>query len=468
MARLRRLRKVARAVFALAFALSAANQARAQGILFLGGSAAHRAMGGASTAAGVDAAGALYWNPAAISRLPYSEIVIGGEAVIPDIHIGSTIPAGALAPGLPAATQSGYTRSDGGVGIGSAVGLVYREDGSPLTFGLGLMTLGGGIVNFPGDPSNPILAPTSPLGTFILGPQASSALVLSLMPTVSYEITDRLAFGFSPMLDVSLASFDPAFFGPATSPTTPLPPPLGPAKAFPTGSHSRPFWGAGVRAGLSYLVTDNLAFGFSYSSPHWFETWRFFARDADGNPLNFSTQFSLPQIFSSGLSFKRDRLTLNTDVRWIDYRTTQLIGWSIAEGGANWDSIWAVASGGRYQLTDRLAVSLGYVFNENPVPNNLAFFNSMLPGVIQHTLSAGMDLQFNDHIGASFAYVHGFRNSITGSAVQALGTSTTLDAELDALVIGIHIRFGAPRTREVYVGDGTIVTPAMSPVGPQS
>src|SRR5262245_54567097 len=47
--------------------------AQAQGVFLPGSGATHRSMAGASTAGGVDALGALYWNPAAISRLPGSE-----------------------------------------------------------------------------------------------------------------------------------------------------------------------------------------------------------------------------------------------------------------------------------------------------------------------------------------------------------------------------------------------------------
>src|SRR5262249_41822762 len=97
-------------------ASSTASSALAQG-LFAGGSGAmHRSMAGASPAVGVDALGAQYWNPAAISGLPGSEVVIGSELIIPDTHLGSTIPAGAFGPRFgPATTQSGLTRSDSGV-----------------------------------------------------------------------------------------------------------------------------------------------------------------------------------------------------------------------------------------------------------------------------------------------------------------------------------------------------------------
>lgn len=88
----------------------------AQGVILPGAGANHRSMAGASTAMGTDALGALHWNPAAIRGLPASEVVIGGEAIIPDIHLGSTNPEGAFGA-APPATLSGHTHSDSGVGL---------------------------------------------------------------------------------------------------------------------------------------------------------------------------------------------------------------------------------------------------------------------------------------------------------------------------------------------------------------
>ncbi len=406
--------------------------ARAQGVFSPGAGAMHISMGGASTAMGADALGALYWNPAAISSLPHSEVVIGAEMILPNIHEGSTFGG-----------NSGLTRSDSGLVPTTGLGLVYKPEDSKLTYGLGIATLAAGGVNFPGNDAggNPLFAPRSPgpLGLVVLGPQAASLLVLGIEPTASYQLTDRLAFGMGPMLDVSVVSFDPALFGPTSAFIGPPP-----GIQFPTGSHSRPFWGGGFRAGATYKLMDHLVAGVSYMSPQWFETWRFNARDANGNPVTFSTGFTLPQIFSAGLAFDGiDRLLVTTDLRWFDYRTTQLLGQPVVEGGANWDSVWAVAVGARYKLSDRMSAQAGYIYNQNPISSNLALFNTQLPLIGQHTLSLGSYFQVNDYIAISAAWQHCFKNSVTGSVAQlAAGNSTTLQFEYDSFVFGVHIAFG--------------------------
>src|SRR5262245_25611014 len=117
---------------AVALALSCPAAVLAQGAILPGAGAMHRSMGGASTAAAADAAGALYWNPAVISGLPGSEVVIGGEALCADTHLGSRIEAGTFGPLGPPATLAGLTRSDSGLGLASAVGVVYRPEDSIL------------------------------------------------------------------------------------------------------------------------------------------------------------------------------------------------------------------------------------------------------------------------------------------------------------------------------------------------
>ncbi len=433
---------------------------QAQGLIIGGSGAMHRSMAGASTAVGADALGALYWNPAVISGLPNSEAVIGGEFLIPDTHVGSTIPAGAFGPLGPTSTLSGYTRSDSGVGLLSGIGVVQKMDSLPVTMGVAMVTLAGGGVNFPGNPANPILAPVGPFNRFVLGPQAASLTVVSVMPTMSVQFTERLAVGFSPMLDASLVSFDPAFFGPANDANGDG------LSSFPTGTHSRPFWGGGFRTGFTYKLCEGLIAGFSYTSPQWFETWRFNARDEVGNPFQFRTRATLPAIFSGGLSYVGiPGCLLSADLRWFDYRATNLYGEPARNGGAGWDSIWSVALGAKHNITDGLSVQLGYLYNQNPVPSNLTLFNTMLPAVTQHTISAGTYLQMTESIGMSLAYIHGFKSSVSGSVSPLQGMTTTLDTEYDSIAFGMHIKFGGQKPAPRMVSTEATV-PTVPPCCP--
>lgn len=413
--------------------------ALAQGLVLPSGGPMHTSMGGTSSAVGVDAIGALYWNPAVIGGLKQSEVTLGSSLLIPHTGVTGTLPGGRFGPAM-----SGRTNSDSGVIPTTSIGIVYKPDESRLTYGLLLNTIGAGGVNFPGDANNPILAPRGPLNQFILGPQAAALTVLQIAPTAAYQVNDCLTVGFSPMIDVSAVSFDPAFFGPASQAGPDQP------QQFPTGSHTRPFWGGGFRGGVTYRPVEHVALGFSYTSPQWFETWEFNARDANGNAITFDTQFTLPQIFSTGVAYDGiERLLLAADLRWFDYSTTKLLGQSIRDGGAGWNSVWAVSLGGKYQVNDRLSVQAGYVYNDNPVPGDLALFNTLLPAITQHTFSFGAAFQLNETVGVSLAYSHGFENTVGGGGTFPLaGASAVLDSKYDAIVAGLSIKFGGPKCKE--------------------
>ena len=63
----------------------------------------NRGMGGAATAAPLEAIGALHWNPATISAFPCSQLSVGVEVVTPVTDISSSLGA-----------ASGNTDSDSG------------------------------------------------------------------------------------------------------------------------------------------------------------------------------------------------------------------------------------------------------------------------------------------------------------------------------------------------------------------
>ena len=81
----------------------ASSAAQAQGPILAGAGPVSRSMGGATTAAPLDATGALYWNPATIGGLPSSQLDLGVELLYPHATLSSRIPGSSLGPGIPPA-----------------------------------------------------------------------------------------------------------------------------------------------------------------------------------------------------------------------------------------------------------------------------------------------------------------------------------------------------------------------------
>jgi long-chain fatty acid transport protein len=120
-----------------------ASSAGAQGIVVPGVGPINRSMGGTATAAPLDAAGAIHWNPATMSALPSSEVVIGFELLYLSTHVE---------------TDFGSTRSDSGVSPLPTLAIAWQPEDSPWTFGLGLFTIGGFGTNYALDDNTENLA----------------------------------------------------------------------------------------------------------------------------------------------------------------------------------------------------------------------------------------------------------------------------------------------------------------------
>ncbi|MFO0959955.1 MAG: outer membrane protein transport protein [Isosphaeraceae bacterium] len=441
---------------AILVALSASD-AGAQGIVSPGAGPINRAMAGASTAAPVDF-GASYWNAATLSFLDRDEVLLGSELILPSMHYTGFLPAGAINGTLPTTDRYGTTRSNSGVASNLAVGGSFKlRPDSPLTMGLGIFGLVGGGVNFAGSYETPTLGPRQPPNFFGLGPIYANTSLLSIKPMASYRFGDRLAVSLSPIITTGTVQLGPAFFAP------------GPADqygiaTFPYAVNSRPFWGAGFEIGLMYEVDDYWNVGFSYKSPVWQERWSFNSYNPDLSPRWIGVQAGVPAIYSWGVAYKGiDRLLVDVDLRYFDYRNTPLWGDSIQSGGLNWQGIFAVAVGGQYQLTERLTLRAGYLFNQNPINQVQTLFNVQAPGFIQNTMSLGASFRLNDFLVASLAWVHGFRNTIEGPIGQVPNSTARMDAQVDSILAGLTIQYGArrtPRAEEVAVVQPGMVAPA--------
>lgn len=422
-------------IVALIAALVLPSVATAQPGLYLpGNGAVQGGMAGVSSATPLDAIGALYWNPAAIGRLDHNEVSIGGAFLDPDIHISSSLPG-------PNGLQSGSTRSNSGIPLASALGMVYRPDDSRLTYGIGILALGGGGVNFPADPSNPILSQTGPLGKTVLGSEYASVQLYQLNPTVSYQVTDRWVIGVGPTIDITLPAFGPAFFGtPSRNASGQL--------FFPSATDARPFWGGGFRVGTVYSITDTLDVGFGYTSKQWLDSWRFDTNTLDGLPQTLFLKAQLPAIYSWGIAWRGiDRLTLATDLRYFDYKNAALFGTPVRDGGLGWKSTFAVAVGANYQLTERIAIRAGYQYNTNPLANTSTLFNIQSPAIMQDTITVGTTVRLTNAISSSVGYAYSFKNTITGTASQVPGARIGLSASNQSLLFNIQIKFGGgPRS----------------------
>jgi long-chain fatty acid transport protein len=432
-------------LLALAFAAGSGAVARAQwGFINTGAGPIGRVL--PTTATGIDATGALFWNPASISGLQRSELAVGIDMLFPHSRLDSTFQAGALAPGLPFTTQSGSNWSDSGVFPLPFGGLVYQPEDSPWSFGLGIFAVGGLSVNYPASGTNPILTPQPPKGIG-LGSLYSQLIILEINPTVSYQVTDRLSVGFGPALGLASLKLDPAFITqPDVSSGFPN---------YPNGTHTPFIWGGGAQAGVFYKTEEGWRLGASLKSPRWFAPERFQSQNQAGQPRNFTFNVNVPMIASAGVAYAGfQRWLFAADTHYIDFTNnngTRATGFdpSGALMGIGWRSIWVIALGAQCQVTDSLALRIGYNWNQNPIDGARSSLNVASPLVIQNTFAVGATYQLSQDFSLSAVYGHAFQNSVTGPLVlpggSVPGTSITNVASAELFLLGMTVRFGRPR-----------------------
>lgn len=389
------------AIASFLLVVCAAPLANGQGIAVTGVGPVNRSMGGAGTAAPLDAIGSLHWNPASISYLPQSEVSFGLEGLLSDIELSSSVGG-----------TTNTTNGEAGVAVVPAVGWVDHLEGTPLTIGLGVYGIGGFRNNMPKDTSNPLLAS---------GPLFADAEIMQIAPTMSVQLGERWSIGFAPTLSAARMQFDP----------------LGPSAITPnsvSGYGNRVHWGGGIQGGIYYASDSCWRAGFTIKSPQWFETFRFFTKDG---VLTFNLDY--PMILSGGLAYYGwEQWVFAADVRYFDYSNTA----GFKEMG--WKSVFAGAIGTQYQLNSLWKLRAGYNFNQNPIAGQAVFTNISSPLIQTNNIAMGASCLLTNNVELNLAYVYLVDNKVTGPLPSPpFGANDTISNRISAhsIVVGMQVHY---------------------------
>ena len=408
----------------------------AQGIMLSHFGPVSASMGGASTAAPIEAMSALGWNPATISGLPNSELSFGLGLLLSDPVIESSI------PGLAA----GSTGAEPGVLAVPNVGWVHRLN-DVATIGLGVFSVGGFKINYPASLSNPVLAPVSndpglPGG---LGSLYADAQFTQLAPVISLAVTERLSIGIGPTITTGQIVVDPLLLAaPNDADNSGIP-------TYPSGRGTRFGWGGGAQLGMYYITDVGMHFGASIKSPQWMEDFRVHTENELGLPYAAKFKFDLPMIISVGTAYAGiEDLVLAVDLRYFDYRNTDGFGNHGydpygALTGLSWTNQFALAAGMQYRLTDHLRARAGYTYNTSPFSDADTFYNVASPLNYQHQLGLGLSCDLSDCVAFHLSYTHYFEYDSTGPIILPTGaipgSSVTNRASADIGTLGVTVRY---------------------------
>lgn len=408
-----------------------------QGIALSGAGPVNRAMGGTATAAPIDAAGALLWNPATISGLSSSEVDIGLELLLPTEKLASTFSAFGM---------QDSTGGEPGVMPIPEMAFVHKIEDSPWSWGVGVFGIAGFTTNYPASLTNPVLTPQPPNGIG-LGRVSSLAEYYQVVPTVSVQLSDRLSVGVAPTLTIAKLDMNPMVFA-------------APDNAngsgfynYPTSDGTRYHFGGGFQIGVFFKATDDWNLGFCFKSPQWFETFTSNVTNELGQPETASVRFDYPLILSLGTAYTGlENWLFACDVRYFDYAGTAGFGSPAAFApngavlGLGWNSIVSAHVGAQYYATERLTLRLGYAFSPSPIDSDTAFFNIGSPLIIEHVVGTGFSYRLTCNEILSVAYLHGFQNDESGpiqlpGVGTVPGTSVSSSISADALAAGLTIQY---------------------------
>jgi long-chain fatty acid transport protein len=399
--------------------------ASGQGIYLPAAGPVNRSMAGATTAAPLDAMGALYWNPATIAGLPASELGFGADFFVALIDISSTV-----------GPVSGSTSAKPGPVLIPNVGWVHRTSNPNISLGLGILSVAGFKTNYPASYTNPILTP-QPTG---VGRLYSEAQFAQLTPVISLRLSERVAVAAGPMVTVGTVVADPLLFVAPNS------------NGYPSGRGTQVSFGKGFQGGVFFQGRNAWDFGASIKSPQWMQKFQYTTEDAAGAPRSETFDLDLPMIVSAGVAYRGIENVLWTlDYRYFDYSRADGLGDDgfDSEGalrGVGWRSVNAVSTGIQYRMNDQFVVRGGYGFNQSPIEPSNAGLNIASPVVQEQVVHVGSSFSLNRQATLSFAYSYFPENEIAGPVQTFLrgplpGSSVASRLSLHTLSMGIVVTY---------------------------
>jgi long-chain fatty acid transport protein len=252
---------------------------------------------------------------------------------------------------------------------------------------------------------------------------------LIIAPTFSMKATEGHSFGISPLFGYQRFKAEglQGFQGFTPNPAT-----------FSTNNHLTnqgydTSTGYGLRVGWMGRLSESFSVGAAYATRmkmSKFDKYKDLFAEEGG--------FDLPSNFNAGIAFApTSKITLALDYQRINYSEVKSVGnpstntgnataatgftvGSLGCGscrGFGWQDVNVFKLGVEYQYDPALTLRAGYNHSSNPIQSRDVTFNILAPGVIQDHVTAGLTYAFGKASELTVAYMHAFKNSVSGSSL---------------------------------------------------
>ncbi|QIB52126.1 OmpP1/FadL family transporter [Pseudomonas sp. OIL-1] len=331
-------------------------------------------------------ASTVFGNPAGMSKLDRAE-VSGGFAVI---DASTDISGG----------NNGRGTNDGDMVPLAAIpfGYYVRPLNDKMHFGLGMYAPFGVISDY-----EDTFAGRSH-GLY------SKVQVITLQPTLSYQINDRVSVGFGPTINKIDGKL-----------TSSLPTPYG--TEFDVNIKGDDY-GYGFNVGILVDVTNKLAWGLTYHSKVEYELeGRTRVTEAPApfginGSYDATLDFTSPESVDTSITYQLDdKWTLHAGTTWTRWSQLQEIvvenegvsgllagDFTSIEEPLNWNDTWSFAFGAAYQLNPQWVLRTGFALDESPTTD--ADRTVRIPVGDRKILSLGAGWNATDDLTVDVAYAY--------------------------------------------------------------
>jgi len=395
----------------------------------------------AGQAAGVRDPSAIYFNPAALTRLKGKHLSLGVSGIgITNgfTDTGSTAPAPFVSQGGPGGDPGGWAPVPNAYLSWEVSPRFWVGAGFNAPFGLKTEWESDWLGRFHGIKSD--------------------LKTMNIAPTLAFKVNDNLSFGagasiqrLSANLTKSVA-YGAIGYGQAASTLTGLGlglyvPAFALANAGVLGNEGLAVidgnkWGYGFNLGALVSLKDSTHIGLNYrsktkytldgtatfSTPPTFVGPGALAPVAAGLNAGFAQKFAngpvtadieLPDTFSVAVDHQADKLELLADWTWTGWTTIQDLAIVRADGSAlsseplKFESTWRAGLGANYQVNDNFKLRLGYAYDKAPVQDQ--YRSPRLPDADRNWAAVGFQYKVGKNGAFDLGYTHIFIKEATSN-----------------------------------------------------
>lgn len=400
----------------------------------------------AGQAAVAEDASTIFFNPAGLTYLSGSELVVGVSLINPQSDFNNK---GSTVPPLLGGTLKG--REDDGGKLAAVPNFYYAHRiNNDMVFGLGVNAPFGLVTDYSDSWVGRYHALKSDLKT------------ININPSLGFKATDRLSLGFGVDLQyIDLNLTQAVDFGAACAANAVA------GCAIPQGfdgkaKFSADDWSWGFNLGLIFQATDATRLALAYRSKishHLTGKGKFnipsdpsvqglAAFDGGFKKAAISGDVTLPETLSFAINHQlNNQWSISADATWTRWERFKDLTISSPNPGShlntskaeNWHNVMRYGIGLTYIHNDKWTFRGGIAYDESPISDK--YRTPRIPGEDRKWVALGASYKYSDHMSVDAGYTHIFVSDPKINDVNSSGYVLKGDFDASVDILGVQMRW---------------------------